>query len=265
MNILMHELRMYRRSTLTWVMALAATTVFFLAMFPAFHRETAVVTQLLGAFPQLFREAFGVSVDMMVSVVGYYTFLIGYIALVGAVQAMNLGTSLLSREISGKTADFLLTKPVTRSRVVLGKLLAGLVILAFTNLVFITVSCATAFIVSSESFDIKLYLLLSFIVLFMQLIFYAIGFVISTIARRIKSVLPLTLGTVFGFYIISLFSSAIKDDSLRYLTPFRFFDTAYIVNHAAYELPFVLLGLGIIVVAFGVGFVVYRRRDIPAA
>ena len=67
-------------------------------------------------YPEPVRKALGLSVDSISSILGFYSYIFLYITLCGAIQAMNLGTSIISKEVSEKTADFLLTKPVTRHR-----------------------------------------------------------------------------------------------------------------------------------------------------
>lgn len=264
MNIFLHELKAYRRTTFIWTAALSLMAVLFLSIFPPFYRDAHIMTEVFAAFPQVFRDAFGVSPDIIASLLGFYAFVIGYVALCGAIQAMNIGTSLISKETAGKTVEFLLTKPVTRARILTFKLLAALACIVITNLVYLVVASLTARYVKVQAFDFRLFLMLSLSLLYVQLIFLAIGFLVSVLLRKIKSVLPITLSTVFGFYFISLFSSAIKDAQLRYLTPFRYFDPIYILNNSAYELTFVLISILIVVVAIAASYLIYQRKDIHA-
>jgi ABC-2 type transport system permease protein len=67
---------------------------------------------------------------------------------------------------------------------------------------------------------------------------------------------------VFGFYILGSLGSVLGEDKVRYLSPFRYFDTAYIINNAAYEIPFVLIGIIFVLAAIGCSYVVYIKKDI---
>lgn len=265
MNVILHELRMFRRSTLTWIGALVMMAVSLFSLFPAFFGQAEIFAKLMASFPQQVLDAFGISIDMIASLQGYYMFVISYIALAGAVQAMNVGTLLLARESQSKTADFLLTKPVTRSTLMVLKLAAGLCVLLVTNLAYLAAATVMAFAVTREPFDYKLFFMLSLILFFIQLIFFAFGFLASTAFRKIKSVVSLSLATVFSFFILSMFSSAIKDDAMRFLTPFRYFDGLYIVNHLQYEQPYLVLWGVLVSVSLVLGVLIYRRRDIHAA
>lgn len=264
MNIFFHELKAYRRSTIIWTAAVCLGVVLFLSIFPAFYKDARILTDVFAAFPQMVRDALGISLDMIASVLGFYSFLIGYVVLCGAIQAMNIGISLLSKETAAKTVDFLLTKPVTRARILTFKLLAALACIIITNLVYLVVASLMARSVQVKPFDFKLFLMLSLSLFFVQLIFLALGFLLSVLLRKIKSVLPITLSTVFGFFFISLFSSAIKDAQLRVLTPFRYFDPIYILNNSAYELMYVLISVLIVIVAIAATYLIYQHKDIHA-
>ena len=58
-----------------------------------------------------------------------------YIAVMGAVHAVILGSELISKEERDKTSEFLYAKPVSRPTALTGKLLAGLTNLIVLNLV----------------------------------------------------------------------------------------------------------------------------------
>ena len=115
MNMFLHELKAYRKSTIIWTCSLIALVVLFLSMFPTFSKEADAFKEIMEGFPEPVRKALGLSVDSMSSILGFYSYIFLYITLCGAIQAMNLGTSIVSKEVREKTADFLLTKPVTRT------------------------------------------------------------------------------------------------------------------------------------------------------
>ena len=265
MNIFYHELKAYRRSTIIWTAALCLTSIFFLSMFPAFYSNARVLNEVFASLSQMVRDAIGLSPDMISSLLGFYSFGIGYVVLCGAIQAMNIGISLLSKETSGKTVDFLLTKPVTRARILTFKLLAALACIIITDLAYLVVASLVAWSVQVKAFDYRLFLMLSLTLLYVQLIFLALGFLVSVLLRKIKSIPPVSLSIVFGFFFIALFSSAIKDAQLRFLTPFRYFDPLYILNNSAYELTFVLISVLIVLVAIAATYLIYQKKDIHAA
>jgi ABC-2 type transport system permease protein len=262
MNMFLHELKAYRKSTLIWTLSLVALIVLFLSMFPAFSKDAEEFRKLLEGFPIELRKAIGLSVDSVATLIGFFSYAFLYLKLAGAIQAMNLGTSILSKETREKTADFLLTKPVTRVQVVTSKLLAAIISLVITNIVFIIATFFMASIVAGGDFNKESLFLITISLFFLQLMFMALGIIISVIFPRIKSVISVSLGTVFGFFMLGMISSTTDDKALRYLTPFNYFDSTYITQHSSYEISFLISGAFFIIAAVLVSYYLYSKKDV---
>lgn len=264
MNIYFHELKAYRNSTLIWSIALVALVLLFMSMFPSISRDVEVFKKMLEGFPEAVTKAIGLEIESFGSILGFYSYIFLYLTLCGAIQAMNIGTSIVSKEVRDKTADFLLTKPVSRSKIVTSKLLAALTTLVFTNALFLVAASLIVSQVKIEAYSMKIFFMISITLLFVQLIFLALGFLISVIFPKIKSVLTVSLGTVFTFFIIGMLTATTGDESKRYLSPFQYFDTGYIIKNSSFETPFLLAGGSIIIVSIVASYVIYTMKDIHA-
>ncbi|MDN4075083.1 hypothetical protein [Fictibacillus terranigra] len=77
--------------------------------------------------------------------------------------------------------------------------------------------------------------------------------------------MPISLGTVFAFFIISTFGSVIGDKAIRYITPFKFFDLPYIMKHSSYEPVYISIGASVVVVAVAASYMLFTKKDIHAA
>lgn len=265
MNIYLHELRSYRKNTIIWIAALSAGTLFLFSMFPAFSNNAAAVADVLKNYPPLVQKAFGLSMDMIGSIPGFYSFIITFLSICGAVQAMNLGISVVAKETTGKTADFLLTKPVTRQKVITSKLLAVFTCIAVTSAVFFGVATAVAMAVKIQDFDYTPFLLLSLSFFFIQVIFLALGFITAIVIPKIRSVLPVSLSTVFGFFIIGTVAATLNLKEAYYLSPFKYFDTTDILTNSAFKPSFVIVGAAIVALAVLASYLIYSKKDIHAA
>ena len=84
----------------------------------------------------------------------------------------------------------------------------------------------------------------------------------SVIFPKIKSVISVSLGIVFAFFMIGMISSGTDDQVLRYFTPFNYFDSFYIMDHSAYETSFIFVGAMIIIAAIVTSYIVYRKKDL---
>jgi ABC-2 type transport system permease protein len=74
-----------------------------------------------------------------------------------------------------------------------------------------------------------------------------------------------SLPVVFGFFIVALLDSLFGQQVVRFMTPFRYFDTGYIIAHGSYEWPYVALELVIVIVAIVGGYLIFARKDVGSA
>jgi ABC-2 type transport system permease protein len=264
MNMFWHELRAYRKSTITWTITMVALAAMMFSMYPTFAKDAGQFKAMLEGMPDTVLKAMGLDMDTITSLLGFYAYTFAYIALCGAIQAMNLGTSIVSKEVREKTADFLLTKPVTRSQIITSKLSAAVVSLILTNVIYLAGAFLMASVVRIDEYSFMNFFLISISLLFVQLMFLALGFVISVLARKIKSVLPISLGTVFAFFFIGVFGATTGDQTVRYFTPFKYVDVASIAKGGGYETPFVIIAILFIAAAIVSSYVVYVKKDIHA-
>lgn len=264
MNIFLYELKAYRKSTIIWTASLAFICIFYLSVYPAFSSDAEEVKLLFSGFSPEVLAALGFNLDTFFSVLGFYSSVFGYISLCGAIQGMNLGLSIISKESRNKTADFLLSKPVTRTKVLTGKIAAVVTSIVFTNVAYLIISTLTALYVKNGDFSVKSFILISLTLLFIQLIFAAVGILIAVICKRIKSVISVSLAVVFLTFIVGMLSTIIEDEIIRYLIPFKYFDFNYIINNSSYESFYVVLSLAIIVASIGASYLIYVKKDIPS-
>lgn len=264
MNIFLHELKAYQKSTMIWSISLILVVVLFMSLFPAFTKDVTEFKKLLEGYPEPVRKALGMDLNTLFSILGFYCYALTFITLCAAIQAMNLGTSIVSKEVREKTADFLLTKPVTRSMIITAKLLAALVSLVITNVIYFAAASFMAFQVKTEDFSFQTFFLLSLTILFIQLMFLAMGIIISVSVPKIKSVLSVSLSTVFAFYFLGVIGSTTDDEAKRYISPFKYFDTSYIMEKSSYEVSFLIVGAVLIILAIAASYRVYSKKDIHA-
>jgi ABC-2 type transport system permease protein len=265
MNVFIHELKSYRKSTIIWTLSLCALAVIFLLMYPAFTKDVAASRKALAGLPPVFREAVGISLANFFTIFGFYAYLLNFLMLAAAIQAINLGVGVISKEESGKTADFLLSKPVSRASVITSKLLAVLSLLLMTNVVFVSVSLVAARLISPDPFSSKILLLIASTVFLVQLAFLALGALFSVIIPRVKSVIAVSIPTVFVFFIIGALGAVLSEANTRYLTPFKYFDSNYIITHGTYETRFLVIEAVLVAIAISATYVIFIKKDIRAA
>jgi ABC-2 type transport system permease protein len=264
-TIYLHEFRARIRSVITWSLSIVAIVFLFSSLFPGFASQAELVKSLFAKFPPALLEAFGMQNSDLSSVLGFFSFIFVFVQLCLAIQASNYGFGLVSIEETELTADFLLSKPVSRTQVLNSKLLAALTSLTITNLVVWLVSIISlAMFNGGRPYDIGTLLLLLASIIIFQLFFLGVGLVISLLVKQIRSVTPYSMGLGFGMYILSAFSGILAEVKLEYITPFKHLDPAYIVKNSTLNTPLVLLNVAVTLIALAVSYWLYIRRDIHA-
>jgi ABC-2 type transport system permease protein len=264
-NIYRHEFNARLKSVIIWSLAVAAIILIYFSFFSAFADQAEVLNQMLENFPVELRAAFGLDRMDLTEVLGYFSLVFLFVQLCLAIQAANYGFGLVSIEENELTADFLLSKPVSRTQVLTSKFLAALTSLTITNLVVWVSSFAAISLFRGErEYEPGTLLLLLLSILIFQLFFLCVGLVVSLLVKRVRSVTPYALGLGFGMYVLSAFSGIFGDVKLELITPFKHIDAAFIVVHKGYDTPLVLLNAAVTLIALVLSYWLYIRRDIRA-
>ncbi len=265
MNIYKHEFKMILRSVITWSVAIAALIFVCVSLFSSFAQDAELLNEMMANFPEELLAAFGMNGVDLSTVLGYFSFVFLFAQICLAIQAANYGFSLVSIEEREWTADFLLAKPVGRTKILTSKLLAALSGLTITNIVvWISSFGFTQLFKGDKTYDPRTLILLLFSIVVFQLFFLTVGLVVSLLVKRIRSVTPYAMGLAFGMYVLSAFGGMLGESALERITPFKHFEPNYIIQHGAYDAPLVLISVSVIVISLVGSYVLYTRRDIPA-
>ena len=112
-----------------------AIILIFFSIFPSFADQAALLNQTLSKFPPALLAAFGMNQVDLATMLGYFSFIFLFVQLCIAIQAGNYGFGLVSVEETELTADFLVSKPVSRAQILNSKLLAAITSLIVTDIV----------------------------------------------------------------------------------------------------------------------------------
>lgn len=266
MNIYLHELKTKLKSVLIWSLSIATLILLFMAFYQGFAADAALLDRMMSSFPRELLIAFGMTDMDWSTILGYFGLVFTFAQICLAIQAANYGFSLVSVEETEWTADFLLSKPVGRIQIITSKLLAALTSLVITNVVVWISSFVFINIFRGEhELLVKPLVLLLLSMIVFQLFFLSVGMVISLLVKRIRNVTPYSMGLVFGLYILNAFGGMIGKKSLEILSPFQHFAPSYIIKHAAWDMPLVMISVVIIIVSFIASYFLYARRNIAAA
>ena len=264
MNIYKYELKTYGNSIIIWSLSIIALFIMFMAFYPAISADASLMDKILENYPEEMLKAFGMDNAMSLSsVLGYFSFTFAFIQLCIAIQASNYGFHFLSVEERELTADFLMSKPVSRTRIIVSKFLAAFTALTITSIFIWAASFGSILLFrSGNDYEVKNLILLLVSTTFFQLFFLSVGMIISVTVKKIRSVLNYSMALAFGLYILNALRGIIGGKTLGLLSPFYHFEPGYILANGKYDLPMVVISISVIIVSITVSYYLYLKRNI---
>lgn len=262
MNVFARELKVHRRGLIFWSLGIVMMVYSGMAKYAAYEAAGESVTDILAQLPKGIQVVFGMSGFDLGKATGFYGVLFLYLAVMGAVHAALLGAHLIAKEERDHTSEFLYPKPVARSGILTGKLLAGLVNVVVFNLVSYASSLYFIdYFSDGEPFAVDV-AVLTVGLLFIQLIFFSIGALVAGVSRKPKGSASRATSVMFGtFLLYYLVNMNEKLDFLRFFTPFKYFDAAVLMNEGL-DPVFIALSVGIIAAAVFGTYRFYSARDL---
>ena len=260
MTLLKHELRMGRKALAIWTVSIGAFIVCCIFLFPEMAGQMTSVSDMFASIGA-FTAAFGMDRLNFGTLTGFYAIECGNIlGIGGALFAAMLSSNLLCKEEKERTAEYLLTHPVRRSRVVAGKLLAMLAQTVVMNAVVFLMAVASIVAIGYEIpwKELSLLHLSCFLV---QVELEGICFGISAFLRR--GGLGIGMGITISMYFLNIIANLTERAKfLKYITPFGYAEGADVLSDGALNLCYLAVGAVFTAIGILAAFWEYRRKDI---
>ena len=260
MTIVKHELRQGRTVFLLWTGSIGFLLAVCIFLFPEMKGQMDSVSSLFSSMGA-FTAAFGMDRLNFGTLIGYYAIECGNVlGLGGAFYASLCAVSMLSKEEKDRTAEFLLTHPVSRTRMISEKLLSVLIrITALNGIVWLLSVGSIAAI--GETVPWKELNLLHLAYFLLQLELSAICFGISAFVRR--GSLGIGLGVAVIMYFLNLIANITEKASfLKYVTPFGYCSGADLVANGSIDPAMAAIGILIGTAGVIAAYLKYTKKDI---
>ena len=208
-----------------------------------------------------FTKAFGMDQLNFGTFIGFYTVECGNIlGLGGAFYASLCAVSILGKEEKNKTAEFLLTHPVSRKRIITEKLIATFIQITSMNIIIYTISIGSIAIIG-EAIPWREISLLHLAYYLLQTELAGICFAISAFLH--KGSASVGLGIAAIMYFLNLIAN-IADvvDFLKYITPFGYCEGANIIANGSLDGIMVTIGAVIGIGGIMIAYLKYTKKDI---
>ena len=260
MTLVKHELKQGKILFMIWTAAIGFLLVICVFLFPEMKGQMESVNDVFASMGS-FTEAFGMDRLNFGSLVGFYAVECGNVlGLGGAFYAALCAAGILSKEEKDKTAEFLLTHPVSRKRIITEKLVAVLLQITAMNIIIYAVAVGSIAAVGEE-IPLKEISLVHLAYYLLQIELAGICFGISAFLR--KGSAGAGLGIAAMMYFLNLIANiADVAELLKYITPFGYCDGADIVTNGRLDGGMVAIGAGIGIGGIMIAYLKYTKKDI---
>lgn len=251
-----------RWSTMWWSFSVAAFIFINMIFYPTFKDQAAELQKSFESMPEAALQLVGGSADFF-SPVGFLNSQVFFLMLpmLLGILAIGLGSSLLAREEQDRTIEMLLSRPISRSKLLLGKALAGLTVLAIVASSGLVTTVVAAKVVDLEVSTGNI-VLATIACLLLTLTFGAVAFALTATGRARGASLGIASGVAIGGYLVSSLSGTVtwlKGPSKVF--PFHYFESEAILR-GTFDWLNILYFVGLIALLGFLSWLSFRRRDL---
>jgi ABC-2 type transport system permease protein len=260
--LLRKELKDNLKSFIIWTTIITLFTVMMIAAYPSFSDDIDAVNDMIKGLPEGLLKAFNMDKITFDTAIGYFA-TEGYmfVSILGGCFAAITASSIISKEESDKTAEFLLTKPITRNKVVTHKIITTLIYITSLNVIISLITLIGFNLIND--FDFTKWLLISVGPLLLCYTFAAISFLLSCFIVKSRKVMTASLALVLGTYMLNIIAKLTDTLSfLKYLSPFEYVDANYLIIDEIIPLKYIIIMIVIITTCTALTYKLYNKKDI---
>ena len=264
-NLFLKEMRRNALSLLLWIIVITLLISFTMSVYQTFVENRTKVMGMISLVPKGALQFKGISnVNDLISVLGFYAVNnVIYMMVLGSIFAMVLGSNILLKEEYNKTAEFLLTKPLTRKEIFFSKLAVLLIQVITLNLVTALAGFISLKLVQKDPFSLNAFLILSLYTLLLNLLFGATGVFLSNLVKRPRPITTLGIGLVLFLYFIFTLSKITESATrIGYISPFRYVNMEVTSPSYHLELWNLVYFVGFTIILTAISYRLYCRKDI---
>lgn len=265
-NLYSKEIKRNRKALIIWTLIVIALTALVLSIFPYMKTMGDDMAVMMSKLPEGMTKSMGINMDTFNTIVGMYNTYYGvYIVVLLSIYTSSTGATIFSKEQKNKTAEFLLTKPISRKTIFNTKLYA-LFTLTLSAFVIQTMT-AVIFVIAfgGEQVLWSVFTTMHTHGLMLMLFFTCLGVFLSMVIHPKTNFMGICVGLVFGSYFLNAVAKASDDMNwIGYLSPFHYLDfsvsdTDYSINVVSIS---IVLFLNILLLFFS--YKIYKKMDIGA-
>jgi ABC-2 type transport system permease protein len=264
-NLFIREFKGNAVSLLVWTLVITVLISLTMSVYSTFLENNSKILALMSILPEGMLQFKGISdTDDLFSVLGFYSVNnVIYMMVLGSIYAIVLSSNILLKEEYNKTAEYLLSWPLTRSEVFTGKAAVVFLNIVLLNLVTAAAGFISMAIVKTEPYSVSAFLILTLYTLLLNLLFGATGLFMSTLVKRARPITTLGIGLVLVLYFLFTLSKITENLSMPgYISPFKFVNSDTLNPEYRLELGNLIYFIGFSLILTILSYRLYKRKDI---
>ncbi|MGN1311274.1 MAG: ABC transporter permease subunit [Clostridia bacterium] len=258
------EMKINLKSFIIWTSILIILFLVVFLVYPSIIKSEnmQMLDEMMEIFPEEMLKAFNMDISSIDTAFGWLkTEGFVFVLLITGIYSGILGSNILLKEESDKTIEYLNSVPVTRKKIVINKILCGII---YIVLMVLTVGIFNFVGLDlSGDFDKKSYLLLSITPLFSSIVIFALCLFLSTFTHKTKKTIGISLGIVFASYFLKIISEMGEStEFLKYISVFTLADIRNVIVNVAINPLMVLLSIGITIAFMILTTIHYDKKEL---
>lgn len=248
-----------------WCIGIGLMVFITLIFYPTIRSQSDQLNKSFSQIPQTAKQLFTDTNDIF-SPIGYLSSQLYYLMLpmLIGILGINLGVSLVGKEERSSTIEMLLARPVSRGKLLFGKALAGLTVIAF---VVVVVGLLASGLCKAVGLGVAAptVFMATIAVGLLALSFSAIAFMFTALGRfgRSASIGISALIALGGYIVVSLSPSVHWLNWPSKGLPFNYYRANELLT-GYYNWANISYFVGVITASLLIAWLIFRRRDLES-
>ena len=258
------EFKVNLKSFIIWSLILLIMFFVVYLIYPYFITYDSMkdLDEMMKTFPPELLKAFNMDMSSISTAYGWYkTEGLMFVLLIFGFYSANLGGTILLKEESDKTIEYLDSLPIKRNKIVTDKIIVGISYILLMTIIFGLFNYISLSIIGD--FDHKQFLLLSIIPLLISLPLFSINIFISTYMHKTKKTVGISLGMVFIFYVFNVLSELTKEvEFMKYFSIYTLADVRNVISNVEINPIMIIISLLITVIFITGTYIKYNKKEL---
>lgn len=258
------EMKINLKNFIIWTLILIGLFLIVFLVYPSIIKSDnmQMMNEMMEMFPKEMLKVFNMDISSIDTAFGWLkTEGFVFVLLITGIYSGILGSNILLKEENDKTIEYLNSVPVTRKKIVINKILCGIlyIILMVVSLgIFNFIGLSL-----SGDFDRKLYILLSITPILSSMVIFALCLFLSTFTHKTKKTLGVSLGIIFVSYFLQIISELSNEtEFFKYLSIFALADIRNVIVNVEINPIMVIISIALFEVFILLTLIHYNKKEL---